>query len=128
VPSFESKRTRREILAGAAATVAAAALPALPVAVATATTKPDWLLAAEADLGVLNWFPMFGPGTALTVMKNAWECGEDGVDPTRYDEGVRCQFAKALEYGDAMMAANGRLHITEHGRETWEAEWLDSWS
>jgi hypothetical protein len=118
-------RSRREVLAGAsavAATVAAAAVvPSLP------TIKPDWLVAAELDLAADPWldFNCFGPSQALTILNR-----QDGVDPRLYgqDREVRSGFASALSKGEATMAPDGRLFITDRGRKVWHAEWLDSYS
>jgi hypothetical protein len=49
----ETDLSRREILAGALSTAAAAALPVL-----SAAAKPDWLIAAEADLKANPWWGM----------------------------------------------------------------------
>jgi len=52
---------------------------------------------------------------ALTVLEATDERGDGGVDPLRYDRKVRAGFAKALTKGEATMAPDCRLFITEHG-------------
>jgi hypothetical protein len=115
----QNRPTRREALVGAASTVAAVALPALPAP----TVKPAWLVAAEADLAADPWlgFNCFGPSTGLTILK-----GHDGVDPLLYDQQVRASLASALSKGEATMAPDGRLSITDRGRKVWHEEWLES--
>ena len=121
---IECHRSRREVLAGAAAVAAAAvvaaAVPSLP------TIKPAWLVAAEADLAADPWlgFHCFGPSWALTILNRE----DGGVDPLMHhqDREVRAGLAKALTKGEAMMAPDGRLFITDRGRKAWYEEWLDS--
>jgi len=64
------------------------------------------------------------------LLKHARERGDGGidVDTLRYDREVLCRFAEALAKGQATMATDGRLFITEHGRWVWRQEWIDSWS
>jgi hypothetical protein len=117
----EPEPTRREALTGAAAIVAAAALPVLPAS----TVKPAWLVAAEADLAADPWLDVhcFGPSWALTILN-----GHGGVDPLLYDQQVRASFASALSKGEATMVPDGRLFITDRGRKVWYEDWLESWA
>jgi hypothetical protein len=63
----------------------------------------------------------------LTILSNETDYRHDGVDPLRYGPDIRAALAKCLAQGEATTAANGRLFITDHGRQV-EEEWsFDSW-
>jgi hypothetical protein len=127
VQDTECHRSRREVLAGAAAVAAASVLPC-PVTAAVPSLppiKPAWLVTAEANLAADPWlaFNCFGPSCALTVLNR-----DDSIDPLLYDKEVRAGLASALSNGEATMAPDGRLFITDRGRKVWHEEWLGSWS
>jgi hypothetical protein len=116
---MNQKLNRREVLAAAATAAAASALPNLPV-----VPKPAWLAAAEAEIAANPWaaWPLLR-GMPLTVVANAAEAGRD---PLPYPN-LFAGFAGLLRDGLAALGSDGRLRITEAGREAEHAAWLDGW-
>jgi hypothetical protein len=112
--------SKRTVIVGAAATVVASAVPAVPC------TKPAWLIAAEAARNAhLDLWWDFGTPGALTVLRHHAE--PNGVVPERYDADLLVEFARALRHGMATITPAGTLRITPRGIEQDEAEWLEGW-
>lgn len=106
--------TRRKVLIGAAAAGVAAAMPGAAAA--------EYL-----EFAAHRW-PMWdlrGMYSALACLKHADEQGLSPESPQIYNDDVR----KALRYcvfaGWAVPTGNGRLHMSEIGRQEYEAEMLE---
>src|SRR5262245_45414954 len=102
--------TRRKVLAGAAAVVAACTLPAVPAA-----ARPAWIAIAEAEIaadpGMIDawaWAASHGP---LTVIANA---GAEGRDVAGYSN-CWVGFLTCVREGWAQLRDDGRLYITDAG-------------
>jgi hypothetical protein len=115
--STPMESTRREVLTGAAAIAATAVLPAVPQA-----ATPAWLLEARAALLAK---PLLGWSSGLSIL-GGWCADHGGAEPEDYDLSVKCSFARALDSGTAELTADGRLVLTELGREELRWEWLES--
>jgi hypothetical protein len=96
---------------------------------AAAAAKPDWLAAAEASIrddpreAAMSF--LGSRGVALSVLNV--ESGRGGAIPQRYDANLHRTFARFLADGLATLDAEGRLHVTDRGREEWEWYWLEAW-
>ena len=114
--------TRREVLAGAAAVVAASALPVPDIApIVSAAPKPAWLLAAEAT-GTADY--TCGPRMvdALIALPPSKREGI-AVDPEKFDTDMQLELARALHAGYAELTPEGRLRMTPSGVRADEQEW-----
>jgi hypothetical protein len=80
---------------------------------------------AEAELasGADPWAALLARGFPLTVVGNA---GDAGANPARYPN-LFVGFAVLLRDGLASVGSDGRLRLTDAGRQAEEDEWLEGW-